>query len=179
MDVKDVKKVAVFGAGTMGPVWHRYSRPRDTSSLYSRKQRRSRRPVGRETNMGTFVEHGLSSGDAVPRACAHQADSVGRGSRRGRGFRDREHRGEGGRQEGRVRGARQDLPDGAIFTSNTSYLNIFELVPERRLPHTIIAHWFAPPHIIPLVEVVKGPETVRRRSTSWWSSSRRSTACPR
>jgi 3-hydroxybutyryl-CoA dehydrogenase len=32
-------------------------------------------------------------------------------------------------------------------------------VPERRLPDTIIAHWFAPPHIIPLVEVVKGPET--------------------
>ena len=27
------------------------------------------------------------------------------------------------------------------------------------MPNAIIAHWFAPPHIIPLVEVVKGPES--------------------
>jgi len=50
-------------------------------------------------------------------------------------------------------------PDDAIFTSNTSYLNIYEVVPERRLPNTVIAHWFAPPHIIPLVEVVRGEKT--------------------
>jgi 3-hydroxybutyryl-CoA dehydrogenase len=50
-------------------------------------------------------------------------------------------------------------PEGVLFTSDTSYLNIFEIVPARRLPETVIAHWFAPPHIIPLVEVVKGPET--------------------
>jgi 3-hydroxybutyryl-CoA dehydrogenase len=51
-------------------------------------------------------------------------------------------------------------PEGSLLWSNTSTLNIFELVPERRLPRTIIAHWFAPPHIIPLVEVVKGPQTL-------------------
>jgi 3-hydroxybutyryl-CoA dehydrogenase len=50
-------------------------------------------------------------------------------------------------------------PDETIFTSNTSYLNIYEVVPERRLPRTVVAHWFAPPQIIPLVEVVKGPQT--------------------
>jgi 3-hydroxybutyryl-CoA dehydrogenase len=46
-----------------------------------------------------------------------------------------------------------------IFTSNTSSLNIFNLVPNSRLPNTLIAHWFSPPHIVPLVEVVKGPQT--------------------
>ena len=50
-------------------------------------------------------------------------------------------------------------PEGAVFASDTSYLNIFEIVPARRLLRTIIAHWFAPPHITPLVEVVKGPQT--------------------
>ena len=50
-------------------------------------------------------------------------------------------------------------PEGALFASDTSYLNIFEMVPARRLPETVIAHWFAPPHIVPLVEVVRGPET--------------------
>lgn len=43
--------------------------------------------------------------------------------------------------------------------SNTSTFNIYELVPDRRQSRTVIAHWFLPPHIIPLVEVVKGPET--------------------
>jgi 3-hydroxybutyryl-CoA dehydrogenase len=48
---------------------------------------------------------------------------------------------------------------GTIFLSNTSSLNIFNLVDESRLPSTAIAHWFAPPHIIPLVEVIRGPKT--------------------
>jgi 3-hydroxybutyryl-CoA dehydrogenase len=34
-------------------------------------------------------------------------------------------------------------------------------MPATRLPQTVIAHWFAPPHIVPLVEVVKGPETAQ------------------
>ena len=46
-------------------------------------------------------------------------------------------------------------PPESYLWSNTSTLNIFELVPENRLANSIIAHWFAPPHIVPLVEVVK------------------------
>lgn len=43
-----------------------------------------------------------------------------------------------------------------IFASNTSYLNIFEVVPAARQAQTVISHWFAPPHLVPLVEIVKG-----------------------
>lgn len=50
--------------------------------------------------------------------------------------------------------------EGVIFASNTSALNVFELVPQHRLTHTVIAHWFAPAHILPLVEVVRGPQTL-------------------
>jgi 3-hydroxybutyryl-CoA dehydrogenase len=50
-------------------------------------------------------------------------------------------------------------PENCFLWSNTSTLNIYELVPSRRQSRTIIAHWFLPPHIIPLVELVKGPET--------------------
>jgi 3-hydroxybutyryl-CoA dehydrogenase len=50
-------------------------------------------------------------------------------------------------------------PDDAVLTSTTSYLDIYAVVPARRLPNTVIAHWFAPPHIVPLVEVVKGEMT--------------------
>ena len=46
-----------------------------------------------------------------------------------------------------------------ILASNTSYLNIFDLVESDRPEKYIITHWFNPPHIIPLVEIVTGPKT--------------------
>ena len=52
-------------------------------------------------------------------------------------------------------------PPRAILASNTSYLNIFELRTLKRLEKILITHWYAPPHIIPLVDVVKGPRTSR------------------
>jgi len=51
------------------------------------------------------------------------------------------------------------LPEDVIIVSNASALNPFELVPERRLPNFSTAHWYAPPHIVPLVEVAKGEQT--------------------
>lgn len=50
-------------------------------------------------------------------------------------------------------------PQEAIIASNTSYLDIFPLVPARRQARTLIVHWYAPPHAIDLVDVVRGPET--------------------
>lgn len=47
----------------------------------------------------------------------------------------------------------------AILASNTSSLNIFELLPAAFQLRSLCAHFFAPAHIIPLVEVVPGPET--------------------
>jgi 3-hydroxybutyryl-CoA dehydrogenase len=49
--------------------------------------------------------------------------------------------------------------DDVLIASNTSFLNIFQVTSERRQSRTIIAHWFAPPQILPLVEVVRGPKT--------------------
>ena len=44
-------------------------------------------------------------------------------------------------------------PD-AVIWSNTSSLNVFELIDEALCERLVVAHWFAPAHIIPLVEVV-------------------------
>lgn len=52
-------------------------------------------------------------------------------------------------------------PAHAILASNTSYLNIFEFVETNRPEKVLITHWFAPPHIVPLVEIVCGPQTSR------------------
>jgi 3-hydroxybutyryl-CoA dehydrogenase len=50
-------------------------------------------------------------------------------------------------------------PQEAIIASNTSYLDVFPLIPARRQARTLIVHWYAPPHAIDLVDVVRGPET--------------------
>jgi 3-hydroxybutyryl-CoA dehydrogenase len=50
-------------------------------------------------------------------------------------------------------------PPGTILASNTSYLDIYRFVETGRPEKVIIAHWFAPPHIVPLVEIVPGPQT--------------------
>ncbi|MFP4000128.1 MAG: 3-hydroxyacyl-CoA dehydrogenase family protein [Desulfobacterales bacterium] len=47
----------------------------------------------------------------------------------------------------------------AVIASNTSYLNIFELAPPGIQQRLLISHFYAPPYLIPLVEIVKGPET--------------------
>jgi 3-hydroxybutyryl-CoA dehydrogenase len=50
-------------------------------------------------------------------------------------------------------------PPQAILASNTSYLDIFKFVETRRPDKVLITHWFAPPHLVPLVEIVRGPNT--------------------
>ena len=53
----------------------------------------------------------------------------------------------------------QICPPKTILASNTSYLNIFALAKTRRPQKVLITHWWAPPHLIPLVDVVQGPLT--------------------
>ncbi len=50
-------------------------------------------------------------------------------------------------------------PDRTILTSNTSYLNLFQLTKGIRPEKMLICHWYAPPHLIPLVDLVQGPRS--------------------
>lgn len=54
----------------------------------------------------------------------------------------------------------EHAPADAILASNTSGLSITELAGEVSDPGRVLGtHWFNPPHIVPLVEVVHGDET--------------------
>ena len=72
MKVEDVKKVAVFGAGTMGPgLAQVFATAGYDVALYSRKAETLEKAMSvAKTNMGTFVEHGLLAADAVAPARA-------------------------------------------------------------------------------------------------------------
>ena len=51
------------------------------------------------------------------------------------------------------------LPEGTIIASNTSYLDPFALLPARRQKRAAIAHWYTPPYLVDLVDIVPGPAT--------------------
>ncbi|APE45260.1 hypothetical protein BOO69_02960 [Sulfitobacter alexandrii] len=48
---------------------------------------------------------------------------------------------------------------GAVWASNTSYLDVFPLMPRRRQDRAAIAHWYTPPYLIDLVDLAPGPGT--------------------
>jgi 3-hydroxybutyryl-CoA dehydrogenase len=50
-------------------------------------------------------------------------------------------------------------PMDAIIASNTSGLDIFPLMPERRQARTLIAHWYTPPYLVDLCDVVGSEKT--------------------
>ncbi len=50
-------------------------------------------------------------------------------------------------------------PKDVVLATNTSGLEIFKIIEFKDPSRVVVTHWFAPPHIIPLVEVVPGPST--------------------
>jgi len=50
-------------------------------------------------------------------------------------------------------------PSRTLLASNTTLLNLFDFVETSRPDKVLLSHWYAPPQIIPLVDVVKGPQT--------------------
>jgi len=157
-----MQKVAVVGAGTMGSgLAQVFAGAGYPVALCSRSSATLEKALSvLAVNLRTLVRHDLLAEDHVPAVIARVSPTTSLvEAAAGAGI--------------VVEAVAEDLdvkravfaqldascPDGALFTSTTSYLDIFQVVPERRLTSTVIAHWFAPPHIVPLVEVVKGPRT--------------------
>lgn len=159
--LSDIKKIAVLGAGTMGPgiaqtfaiggynvtMWTRSEETREKAKATLRK------------GLETFVEEDMLAADELEAAFARVEFTL--------------------TVEEAVDGADfvmetiveskdaklalynkidEVASRDCIIASNTSALNVFELVPEGRLNQMVIAHWYAPPQLIPLVEVVKSEQ---------------------
>lgn len=160
MTLSDIKKIAVLGAGTMGPgIAQTYAMGGYQVVMWTRSEStREKAEASLRTQLETFAEEGelredietilarISFAMTVEEAVAG-ADFI---------------------QETIVenRDAKLALYEQlatcvsphAIIASNTSAMNIFEVVPETLLPQQIICHWYAPPQLIPLVEVVKSEQ---------------------
>ena len=162
--LSDIKKIAVLGAGTMGPgIAQVFAMGGYEVTMWTRSA--ETREKARETlrkSLVTFSDEELLPASEIDRVFARVS------------FKPTvEEAVEGAdfimetivenREAKKALFEQLDACIGkdCIIASNTSGLNVFELVPENRLPQMVIAHWYAPAQLIPLVEVVKSDKAPR------------------
>ncbi|MCR4441792.1 MAG: 3-hydroxyacyl-CoA dehydrogenase family protein [Peptococcaceae bacterium] len=162
--LKDIEKVAVLGAGTMGPgIAQTFAMAGYDVSIYSRSEgtlKTAKTIV--KTNLETFAEGGLVQADQIDgiQKRIHYTSSVPEAVK-GADYIVETIVEKKDAKKAIFEELDQLCGLDVIMTSNTSFMNIDDFIPERRKPFAVSAHWFAPPHIIPLVEVCKGESTLQ------------------
>jgi len=161
MNLNDIKKIAVLGAGTMGPgIAQMYAMGGYPVTMWTRsEQTREKAKESLYKSLQTFVEEDLLAADKLEETYNRVDFAL---------TVEEAVKGADYIQETIVenKDAKIELfekidavvSDDAIIVSNTSALDVFALIPERRVKQAVIAHWYAPPQLIPLVEVVKSDE---------------------
>lgn len=162
MRLEDVKKIAVFGAGTMGPgVAQMFAAAGYEVALYSRRAETLEKAVRMvQANCAAVVAHGALTQAEADQTLARirPTQSIEEAAA------DADYAVETIVED---KDAKRELygrletscPERTILASNTSSLNVFELLPVALQHRSLCAHFFTPAHIIPLVELVPGPET--------------------
>lgn len=160
MKMDDIRKVAVLGSGTMGPgiaqTFAQYHYPVTVWSQVPKEHEQAKKVV--KASLEILVHHNLFSQAEIEPTLKRLTFTTDLKN----AVCDADLVVECILENLKIKGdlfQKLDVlcKDNALIASNTSYLNIFQVTPERRQNHTVIAHWFAPPQIIPLVEVVRGP----------------------
>lgn len=157
----DIKKIAVLGAGTMGPgIAQTYAMGGCQVTMWTRSEStREKAKVALRAQLDTFVQEGeLKDSDAkaicgrVTFAMSVEEAVDGADFIQETIVENREAK------EALYQQLAACVGPEVIIASNTSAMNIFEVVPTRLLPQMLICHWYAPPQLIPLVEVVKSEQ---------------------
>ena len=157
-----IKKIAVIGAGTMGHgIAQSFAQAGYQVSLMSRTQKTLDRALSLiKSSLSALAEEGIIDQQIIPtilgkilpttsiEEAAHDADIAFETMAE-----DKDAKKEVFAQLDKY------CPPRALLASNTTFLNIFDFVETSRPDKVLIAHWYAPPQIIPLVDVVKGPQT--------------------
>jgi len=161
MKLTDIKKTAVLGAGTMGPgIAQMFAMGGYEVTMWTRsEQTRENAKATLYKSLQTFIEEDMLAADKLEETYARVKFAL-----------TVEEAVDGADfiQETIVenKDAKIELfekiaasaNNTAIIASNTSGLNVFEIIPKDRLKQSVIAHWYAPAQLIPLVEVVKSEE---------------------
>ena len=163
MPVNKIKKIAVVGAGIMGHGFAMvFAQKGYPVFLYDIDARLLEKALARiAANLDTFVEHGLIRQKEKSAALGRIATTTDLEVAAGRADFVLEAIPEVLDLKKEVfRKLDQTSPPHTILASNTSGLSITEIGSATRRPDkTIIVHGANPPHIIPVVEIVRGIKT--------------------
>ena len=160
-DVKDWR-IAVVGAGTMGlSIAQLFATYGHEVDLYNRTPANLDKAMGQiRSNLKTMADLGEIKEADIPAILARihgtsdLAASVARAEYIIENVAERQDVKEKIFAE-IDRNCRED----AIIASNTSTMNIFEFIKVRRPDRLVISHFFLPAYVIPLIELVRGPDT--------------------
>jgi 3-hydroxybutyryl-CoA dehydrogenase len=157
-----IRKIAVIGAGTMGHgIAQAFAQAGYQVSLMSRTQKTLDRAVGLiKSSLEAMAEEGLLDKKSIPSIVARvrTTTSIEEAAK------DADLAFETMAEDKEAKKTvfaqlDQYCPPRTLLASNTTFLNVFDFVETSRPDKVLIAHWYAPPQIIPLVDVVKGPGT--------------------
>ena len=164
MDHNDIKRAVVVGAGVMGhSIAHVFARAGIEVNLVDLNEAVLEHAMDlMRSNLETLAEFKKVSNDDIPEILAriHPTTDLAGGAK-GVDFAV-----EAVAEVSDVKGEvfsqlDQFCPGNTVIASNTSSLDIFRIEQITKPERLVVAHWFAPPHIIPLVEVVPGPKTAQ------------------
>jgi 3-hydroxybutyryl-CoA dehydrogenase len=163
MELSQIKNIAVVGSGIMGHgIAQTFALGGYEVTLNDINDDLLNRAVQQiRSNLNTFVEFGITTSEGARKAlsriktsknlkeAARESDFVLEALPEVMELKKRV-----------VKELDETCPSHAIIASNTSGLSLTEMVSDiGRRDRSIIAHWYNPPHIIPVVEIVKGQYT--------------------
>ncbi len=161
----DFERVAVIGAGTMGHgLAQLFAVHGHTVTLVARHEAtldKAREQI--KKNLGALARRGLVPADRIAEVTGRLRAST----RLPEAVADADLVIEAVPEQPDIKAGVYDAlgaacPPTAVVASTTSGLNIFAIAPEFPEPARLaIAHFWNPPYLVPLVEVVPGPRTAR------------------
>lgn len=158
----EIRKIVIAGAGTMGASMAQiYARYFDNVVLYNHREETLERAKGRiQANVQTLVNTGALTEAEAERLLGALTYTTSMDC-----FRDCDFVGENLAENVEIKAAfyreiSELVPDHAIVTTNTSGLSI-NLLSENVKDRSRFAgmHWFNPPHLVPLIEIIRDDET--------------------
>jgi 3-hydroxybutyryl-CoA dehydrogenase len=159
---EDIKKVAVIGAGTMGHgIAQSFAQAGYQASLMDTEQKsleRAHRLM--ESSLAALAEERIIDAAAIPAIMGRIIFTTSLEEAAADADIAIESVVEN-REVKKAVFAQLDAccPPRTLLASNTTFLNVFDFVETSRPDKVLLAHWYAPPQIIPLVDVVRGPQT--------------------
>jgi len=159
---RDFKKIFIVGAGTMGHgIAQAFAQGGYQVYMFSRTQKTlDRAAMLTKTSLDTMAEAGVIDKKDIPVILGriHPTQSLEEGARDA----DLATETVVETKEAKIEIFKQLdklCPPRALLASNTTFLNIYDFVETSRPDKILNIHWYTPPQIIPLVDVVKGPKT--------------------